>query len=234
MIHRFDPHVHSWYSADAAHPPERLIQAAKDAGLSAMAITDHDSCDVHQYLLDQGLASPDGEPVDGLLIVPGVEVSTADGHLLCLGTTLPVLRGKPAMEVFAAVQEQGGVAIPAHPYDRWRSGIREKVLDQLELTTIEVFNSAVTSRSYNRRARAYAEARGLVGTAGSDAHHASAVGTAVTLLELDHLNVRNLVEAVKTGVTVEENYMGRREGLKKHFGNWFRSRSSKRPRPGKK
>jgi len=234
MIHRFDPHVHSWYSADAAHPPERLIEAAKAVGLSAMAITDHDSCDVHQYLLNEGLASAEGEPVDGLLVVPGVEVSTADGHLLCLGVTLPVMRGHPAAEVFAAVEEQGGIAIPAHPYDRWRSGIREKVLDQLELKAIEVFNSAVTSRSYNRRARAYAQARGLVGTAGSDAHHASAVGIAFTLLDLDHLNVRNLVDALKTRAAVEENYMGRREGLKKHFGNWFRSRSSDRPRHGKK
>ncbi len=58
--------------------------------------------------------------MDGFLVVPGVEVSTADGHLLCIGTTLPNMLGKPALEVEAEIHARGGVAIPAHPYDRWR------------------------------------------------------------------------------------------------------------------
>ena len=38
----------------------------------------------------------DGTPVDDFLIIPGSEVTTAEGHLLCIGATLPYLKGTPA------------------------------------------------------------------------------------------------------------------------------------------
>ncbi len=63
-----------------------------------------------------------------------MEVSTADGHLLCIGTTLPHMRGVGAAEVVQAIHDRGGIAIPAHPYDRWRSGIRQELLDTLIFT----------------------------------------------------------------------------------------------------
>jgi len=53
--------------------------------------------------------------------VPGVEVTTADGHLLCIGAELPYLKGKPAREVCDIIHERGGLAIPPHPYDLFRA-----------------------------------------------------------------------------------------------------------------
>lgn len=223
MLHRFDLHVHSFYSADAASAPEQLIAAARARGLSGIAITDHNTCDAIEYCLSHGLMNPEGSPVDGFLVVPGVEVSTADGHLLCIGTTLPDLLGTPAVEVESAILEAGGIAIPAHPYDRWRAGIREEVLDQLRSPVIEAFNAAVTSRSFNLQAAAYAASRGKAGTAGSDAHHASAVGTASTGYELDEFSVSGLLRAIVNGGVRNERYLSRVEGFKKHFGNLFRS-----------
>jgi predicted metal-dependent phosphoesterase TrpH len=230
MLHRFELHCHSWYSADAAHPPERLIAAAKQKGLSGLAITDHDSCDVHEYLLQKGLRREDGQPVDGFLIIPGVEVSTADGHLLCLGTTMPYMKHRPAAEVLAAIHERGGIAAPAHPYDTWRSGIRTETLDQLPLQALEVFNAAVTSSTYNEKAAAYAARRGLVGWAGSDAHHEGAVGVAVTAVDIPSLCLTEVLAALVQGVTREERYLSRRQGWQKHFSNWFRFTKTQRPR----
>ena len=43
-------------------------------------------------LLERGLMREDGQPVDDFLIIPGVEVTTAEGHLLCIGATLPTPR----------------------------------------------------------------------------------------------------------------------------------------------
>jgi len=222
MLYRFDLHMHSFYSADAAAAPEELIAAARARGLSGIAITDHDSCEVHEYLLKKGLERPDGLPVDGFLVVPGMEVSTAHGHMLCIGTTLPVMRDEPAHDVFAAIRDRGGVAIPAHPYDRWRAGIHETILDELPLEAIEVFNAAVTSRNFNDNAHAYATNRGLSMTASSDAHHATAVGISETAFEMDNLSVADLLAALRSGGTPAGNYLSRREALKKHFGNWFR------------
>jgi predicted metal-dependent phosphoesterase TrpH len=230
MFHRFDLHVHSWFSADAAHEPEELISAARKAGLSGIAITDHDNCAVHEYLLNKGLERADGLPVDGFLVIPGVEVSTAQGHLLCLGTTLPRMRHEPVESVLKAVEERGGFAAPAHPYDGWRAGIREKTLETLPLEAIEVFNAAVTSRSYNEKARLYAEKRGLIGLAGSDAHHSAAIGMAVTEIDIPELSVASVIEALRAGrVRLDARYLTRWQGLQKHFANWFRFTKTRRP-----
>ena len=93
MLHRFDLHVHSFFSGDAASSPEELVAAARAKGLAGIAITDHNSCESAEYCLRHGLAREDGMPVDGFLIVPGVEVSTAEGHLLCIGVTMPLMIG---------------------------------------------------------------------------------------------------------------------------------------------
>lgn len=230
MLHHFDLHMHSYYSADAAATPEELIAAAKARGLSGIAITDHDSCEAHAYLQSKGLERADGQAVDGFLVIPGVEVSTADGHMLCIGATLPRMKGQPAQAVFDAILAKGGVAIPAHPYDRWRAGIREEILDSLALEAVEVFNAAVTSRGYNDRALAYGKKRGLSLVAGSDAHHASAVGISNTTFELESLTVASVLAALRGGGTPNGNYLPRVEALKKHFGNWFRFGNRRPPK----
>lgn len=220
--HRFDLHMHSFFSPDAADSPEDLIAAARARGLSGIAITDHDNCEVHEYLRAKGLAREDGMAVEGFLVLPGVEVSTADGHLLCLGATLPVMAGRPSAEVVDAIHARGGVAIPSHPYDRWRSGIHEAVLDRVPFDGLEVFNAAVSSRRYNVQALEYARRRGWSMTASSDAHHASAVGVSRTAFELDTLSAASLLAALRKGGRPEGEYLSRSEAVKKHLGNWFR------------
>ena len=33
----------------------------------------------------------DGQPVDDFLVIPGVEVTTAEGHLLCIGAAATLI-----------------------------------------------------------------------------------------------------------------------------------------------
>ena len=223
MLHRFDLHVHSFFSKDACSSPEELVEAAIRRGLSGIAITDHDNCDAHAYLKDEPLP-------EGFLVVPGVEVSTAEGHLLCLGVTLPHLKGTPVKEVFSQVRDAGGIAIPAHPFDKWRAGIRPEVLDTLDLVALEVFNAAVTSQDFNDEALAYARSRKLSMTAASDAHHASAVGVSHTAFEMDALTVQALLDAIRRGGVPDGHYLTFREGIKKHFANWFRIGNRRPPK----
>lgn len=222
MLHAFDLHLHTHYSADACGSPEAMVEAAKRRGLSGIAITDHNTCDAVTHLEQVGLIRKDGQPIDGFLIIPGVEVSTADGHLLCLGTTLPYMKGKPATEVAAAARERGGIVIAPHPYDSFRAGIREEILDQLDLAALETFNAAVSLRRFNARAAAYAARRGLAGTAASDAHHATAAGICSTAYELTTLSVSSVMATIPKGGQRTECYLPFSESMKKNLGNWFR------------
>ncbi len=225
MAFRIDPHVHSFFSADGASSPEALILSAKRVGLHGIALTDHNTCDACRYLRDKGLLREDGEAVDGFLVIPGVEVSTEEGHLLCLGVWLPNgLKGAPAREVIAMVREQNGLTIPAHPYDRLRAGIREGHLDELDFDGLEVFNAATALQRHNVSALAYATRRKLPMTAGSDAHHHAAVGISHTLFPAKQLTVRAVLDSLNNGTTLQCAPLGVKEALRKTFYNWFRFR----------
>ncbi len=204
--------------------PEALIASARSKGLHGFAITDHNTCDAFHYMVDRGLARADGTPVDGFLVIPGVEVSTDEGHLLCLGSVLPQMKGQPAADVARAIQSAGGIAIPAHPYDRFRAGIREDILDTLKVDAIEVFNAAISHRSYNEKARAYAERRRLPMIAASDAHHEAAIGTSHMIFDTENLTVRGILDAIVKGARRHEQLLSFRDKLRKTLNNWFRLR----------
>ena len=218
MLFKFDLHTHSFFSSDGVSAPEDLIAVARKKGLHGLAITDHNSCESVDYLLEKGLMREDGKPVDDFLLLPGVEVTTAEGHLLCLGTKMPDMRGKPASEVCRVIHELGGLAIPPHPYDRFRAGIREAVLDTLEIDAIEVFNAATTLDRHNRRARDFADREGIGMIASSDAHHADVVGSAFTVLELKSLDQASVLAAVPDNHNVVSSYIGWGASLRKTAG----------------
>ena len=219
-----DLHCHSWFSGDGVSSPESLIASARAKGLHGFALTDHDTSDGFRYLLEKGLARADGLPVDDFLIIPGVEVSTAEGHLLCLGVTLPYLKGRPADEVARLVHDAGGVVIPAHPYDRFRAGIRESVLETLAIDALEVFNAATTLKRYNEMAFQYATEKGHPKTAGSDAHHEAAIGTAYTILPTGEFSVQGILRQITQGTELNQRYLSRRDKLRKTLNNWLRLR----------
>ncbi len=228
---KIDLHTHSFYSGDGVSSPEELIASARARGLHGFALTDHNTCEGVEYLMDEGFIRPDGEPVDGFLIIPGVEVSTAEGHLLCLGAMLPDLKGRPAREVCQAIHEAGGLAIPPHPYDLFRAGIREDTLDTLEIDALEVFNAANTFKRFNERALEYAQRRGLPMTSASDAHHHTAIGTAFTELATEEFNLAGVLAQVTGQNRLHRQYLTARDSLRKTWNNWLRL---KRRRPARK
>ena len=82
-----DLHVHSAYS-DGSHTPTELVALASKAGLSAFALTDHDTLD---GLAEASLACQtynQSHPDTPLELIPGVEISAAfrqkDIHILGL------------------------------------------------------------------------------------------------------------------------------------------------------
>jgi histidinol phosphatase-like PHP family hydrolase len=86
---RADLHIHSSGAShdvqDAAMTPVGIVSAAARENLAIIAITDHNEIDNVELAI--GAA-----PALGVYVVPGVELSTSQGHLLCYLPTLPALR----------------------------------------------------------------------------------------------------------------------------------------------
>lgn len=230
MAFNIDLHCHSFFSADGVSSPEDLIASARKKGLHGFAMTDHNTCDAVIYMLEKGLMRDDGKPVDGFLVIPGVEVTTAEGHLLCLGAILHNLKGTPAKEVCEIVHARGGLAIPPHPYDLFRAGIRQAVLETLPIDALEVFNAATTLKRYNRQAFEYAQMRGLPMTAGSDAHHEAAIGTAYTILNTDDFTVKGALAQIVKSNELNQTYLTPKDSLRKTWNNWMRLRRRRAPK----
>ena len=224
MPFKIDLHTHSFFSGDGVSSPEQNIAAARAKGLDGFAMTDHNTNEGVDYLRAKGLIREDGQPVDGFLVIPGVEVTTAEGHLLCLGASLPFLKGRPAREVCERIHERGGLAIPPHPYDLFRAGIRFSTLENLPIDALEVFNAATTLRRYNRYAFKYAQMRGLPMTAASDAHHHAAIGTAYTILNTDDFSLGGVLAQLLKSNELNQEYLTPKDSVRKTWNNWMRLR----------
>ena len=85
-------------------------------------------------------------------------------------------------------------------------------------------SAATTLKRYNRMAFEYATMKGLPMTAGSDAHHESAIGTAYTILHTDDFSVKGLLEQITKGTELNQRYLSPRDALRKTWNNWLRLR----------
>jgi predicted metal-dependent phosphoesterase TrpH len=112
---RLDTHVHTRFSYDAAGFVRAVLAAAREAGLDGLAVTDHDT-------VEGARRAARLAPEYGLFVLPGVEVSTAEGHLLALGTETAPAPGRPMAETAETVRDRGGVAVAAHPFQLSRHG----------------------------------------------------------------------------------------------------------------
>ena len=114
-----DPHVHSDDSYDGHEPVELILEHAAEIGLDAVVITDHD-------VIGESKRAAEIAEEYGLIGIPGVEVSTAHGHLLAIGVERMPPRRRPYDETVAWIRDHGGVAIVPHPFQRSRHGVRER------------------------------------------------------------------------------------------------------------
>lgn len=210
-----DIHVHTAASYDAEAPVDAVLAHAADAGLDAVAITDHDTMQGAREAMERAREYD-------IVVVPGVEVSTASGHLLGLGVGACPAPGQPLTETVVAVHEQGGAAVVPHPFQRSRHGVPRSAVGDCD--GIEVYNAMAMTGVQNRRARRFARLEEYPALGGSDAHTPAMVGRAVTHVELatdtEPLTAAAIVSAIRAGRT---DYAGRRAPvrhyLKKHLHN---------------
>jgi hypothetical protein len=197
--YRGDLHLHSVHS-DGRRTPAQLVRAARAAGLDFVASTEHNT---NAANLAWG-----AEDLDGLLVIPGEEVTTRHGHWLGIG--LPPAgwvewRYAPRDRLFGRyagrVRAGGGIVVAAHPAlpvpgCRWEFGYRH-------VDAVEVWNGRWTPDDevsllfWNRLLR---RGRRIVAVGGSDSHApGERVGAPQVVVRADRLSAGAVVDGLIAG-----------------------------------
>jgi predicted metal-dependent phosphoesterase TrpH len=180
--------VHSNYSPDSLITPEQLIFYAKKRGLDGIAVTDHNRLD---GALNMAKATD-------FLIVPGMEITSAKGHVLGLNVREQIPKGLSVDETVDKIHEAGGTAIACHPYAPFKMGVGDSVNSKFD--AVEVINSsAFPFRRSVKHAELIAARLGIGRVAGSDAHYGPEIGCAYTIVEAEQ-NCDEICKAINKGL----------------------------------
>jgi predicted metal-dependent phosphoesterase TrpH len=169
-----DLHMHTDHSPDCATPVEVLLETARDRGLGAIAITDHN--EVSGALEARRIAEQMGD----IKVIVAEEVKTAEqGEVIGLFLEEKIPRGLTMAETIAAIRRQGGLVYVPHPFDRFHSvPDYEHLLEMIEeVDILEVFNPRVALTAFNEEAERFARKYRIVPGAGSDSHVAQGLGS---------------------------------------------------------
>ncbi len=169
-----DLHMHTDHSPDCATPVEVLLATARERGLGAIAVTDHNEISGALEAREQA------GRFEGLQVIVAEEIKTASqGEVIGLFLEEKIPRGLSLSETIAAIREQGGLVYVPHPFDRMHAvPDYEHLLTHLdEVDAIEVFNPRVAISAFNDEAARFAAKYRIVAGAGSDSHVAQGLGS---------------------------------------------------------
>ena len=172
-----DLHMHTDHSGDCATPVEVLLATAREQGLGAIAVTDHNEISGALEAQRAGRQIGSHPPVK---VIVGEEVKTAgEGEVIGLFIKEKIPRGLSLQETVAEIKRQGGIVYVPHPFDRMHSVPDYehllKILDDVD--AIEVFNPRVAISAFNDEAARFAAKYRITAGAGSDSHVAQGLGS---------------------------------------------------------
>ena len=195
-----DPHIHTLFSHCSISRPDRILMRAARIGLGGIAVTDHndtrgaaDTALCAEHLKREGLLPED------FLVIPGVEISSAAGHIVGLFVRESLPERLAVGEAARLIHEAGGLAVAPHPYHS--TGVCDAVFDArwdaVEIECGSVFSSRLVRQNaglaYDPRL-AHAARLGA-----SDAHYANAIGLCYTVLEACEPTLEAAREAIAQG-----------------------------------
>jgi len=197
-----DLHIHTIYSYDGTASVPAVLRRAKERGLDVIAITDHD--EIAGSLKAMELAS-----TYGIEVIPGIEITTADGDLLAYNITEKVPPQLSLKETVLRVAELGGFCIIPHPM---AGGMGMKSLSALSIIRalrkpeiakhiigIEAYNATAIDRLGNHYAKLLATRLPIAQVGNSDAHVLGAIGLGAT--EFSGTTSADLISALRNSET---------------------------------
>jgi predicted metal-dependent phosphoesterase TrpH len=187
---RADLHIHTTYSDDSTVTPKTLVgKLVAHNFIKVAAVTDHDTTKGISATRKLAAAYPD------ILIIPSVEISTAEGDLLVLGTEETPPTPWTVENVVDFARDNACVSVVAHPYREYGMG---DLARNYKVDAIEVLNGVSTPHA-NKLAQDLAKSMQLPGVAGSDAHKPSELFTVYTEIQAS-LKVDEILKAIKKGL----------------------------------
>jgi predicted metal-dependent phosphoesterase TrpH len=184
---KIDMHVHTCYSADSVITPEELVICAKKRGLHGVAVTDHDRLDSALRIAER----------KDFLVVPGMEISCPQGHIVGLNVKTPVSGGLSVDETTEKIHDAGGIAVACHPTGLFKGSLGNRVSSRFD--AVEVINSSVIPFNWSvRKNEQIAANLKKPRLAGSDAHYGPEIGYAHTIVNSEP-NVQEIIEAIVKG-----------------------------------
>jgi glycosyltransferase involved in cell wall biosynthesis len=187
-----DLHMHTDHSHDCATPVEVLLATAREQGLGAIAVTDHN-------VITGAYEARDKAAGYGVKVIVAEEVKTADqGEVIGLFIEEKIERGMSLAETVADIKRQGGLVYVPHPFDRMHSvPDYEHLLTIIDdIDAIEVYNPRVAIGSFNEEAERFAAKYRILAGAGSDSHVAPGLGS-VRVRMADFDGPREFLEALR-------------------------------------
>jgi predicted metal-dependent phosphoesterase TrpH len=181
---KIDLHIHTRHSICSNLDPKEVARYAKAKGIDGLAITDHDSMNAFKKVQ---------ETAPNLLIIPGVEITTASGELIALFAREPIKSKLSLRETTGRIHEVGGLVIVPHPFDKYRKSVGDRI-NEITPDAIEVYNSRNIYKKANTMALDFTKEKGFVAVAGSDAHFKEEIGMAGIITETD-----NVFDCIRTG-----------------------------------
>ena len=185
MSLKIDLHVHTRYSRDSSITLKQVVSFAKKRGLDGVAITDHNTVKGALKMKTRDI-----------IVIPGIEISTLNGHLIGLNLTTSIPAKLGIEETIQLIHDAGGIAVAPHPTAFYKSPPSRKVSSY---DAVEVMNaSSVPFSILTHYSRKFAESLGLPQTGGSDSHYAPEIGAAYTMVK-SGAAVDEIVSAIKKG-----------------------------------
>jgi predicted metal-dependent phosphoesterase TrpH len=197
---RIDLHCHSEASWDSSSPLKEIPERCVEKRIRVQAMTDHDNIWGAQELQKTVLAQGDIP----LSIIVGEEISTSEGEIIGLFLRHKIEAGLSPEKTVAEIKEQGGLVLLPHGFDplkRWhlKREARKRIASSIDI--VETFNARISRPRWNRAAVKWAEEKGALMSAGSDAHTIADIGNAwVEVAAQPILSPADLMAALKDGV----------------------------------
>lgn len=194
-----DLHVHS-FLADGMLSPFAIVHQARQQGLHALAITDH----------NRVFAAKAGRwyshLVNGPTVLVGEEVTAPGFHMIAVGIDQHITWRQSASEVIENIHRGGGVAIAAHPTKRYWAVFDDNVIRQLDGAEVLHTNAYAANQKAEEMTTFYRRAdengRHLMAIGSSDYHWFNSLGICRTYIFVRNNDEPGILEALRAGRTV--------------------------------
>lgn len=187
-----DMHMHeSTYSKDSYLKLEEMVSVAKQRGLDAICITDHDDMGLKEYA--RAYSAKTGFP-----IFVGIEFYSLQGDIVAFGIEDYPKERVDAQEFIDMVKAQGGICFSAHPFRNNNRGLEENLMTVKGLDGVEVLNGSTLPEA-NQKAADYARALNLVTVGASDCHIPEKLGIFATYFPEEVRTMDEFIQVFKSG-----------------------------------